>query len=199
MAVVLLALDCGDGDFIAGMTSCLGILPFSSPVLLTVAGLVGIVAFLLGRLLGTTVISIISFGLMIYAVVDLYPKTLPLARFRDLVWKSAPASLAVLRAKASVSFSDGMTRAFTINCDEATINQMAIDVGFTKAKDSSERSEVVFLFNLGFDERKFPPDAQYYHHRIIVPDGRDGEIGMVFVPSEKPAYVVYLPSLPSTR
>lgn len=183
---ICLSLDLGSGSIIAGFASAAGYLLFPpyGVALLIVAGVVAFIAYLIGRLVGTTVTAVVFSCLMMALVVPSYIDSQPMARLRRLVWKDAPDSLPIRFHEKKTSFNDGSTHTFIIEADSKTIAELCRAASLSEIPDRSPRRTLSYLPSHFSPKPVFRPDTIYYH---------GGHIELAHTPSEGRAFLAWSP------
>lgn len=183
---ICISLDLGSGSVIAGFASAAASLLFPpyAVALLIVAGVVAFIAYLIGRLVGTTVTAVVFSCLMMALVVPSYIDSQPMARLRRLVWKDAPDSLPIRFHEKKTSFNDGSTHTFIIEADSKTIAELCRAASLSEIHMDLSLPPTLRLPRYFSPKPVFRPDTVYYH---------GGHIELAHTPSEGRAFLVWFP------
>jgi hypothetical protein len=181
---IIICLEFGNGKLFVGLSPAIGSLPLYGFGLFILAGIGGVAALFVGRLIGITVTGAMALFLLIAAIISSYIGSKPIARFRDLVWGAAPNSLAIHDHEMQRSFSDGTTYTFVIVGDAQTIADLCH--GAKLSKMVQDRSNVDALSEYFQDGIPVFPDAEFYQGEAI---------RMAYLPSDKRAFIVRMPGV----
>lgn len=179
---ICLSLEFGGGNVFAGLGLAACYLLFYAVPLLIVSFIVGFIAFLAGRLVGTTVTAVVMSCLMLAAVIPAYNAAQPMARLRRLVWQGAPDSLSIRFHEIQTSFNDGDTHAFIVEADSQTITELCRAASLSEIPDRSPRRTLSYLPSHFSPRPIFQPDTVYY---------RGAHIELAHTPSEGSAFLVW--------
>ena len=182
-AFTSLCFEFGNGNFFAGVSSPAAYLMNLVPSIGILAAIAGGVAFLAGRIIGTTITTSIACCLLFASVVSSYVDSKPITQFRRLIWEDAPKSMPIYAHKMQTSSIDGTDHAFIIFSEPQIIHQLCSVANLAKVPVDSSGT---LLLQTIFHDPPFPPDTEYY---------RGGQVELAYVASDRKAFVVHSPGV----